>query len=185
MDILGDFKTSLTKSLDEIDPAWKTYDGLIVAGTHTPKNVDELLEKIKEVRELNKPFLGICFGFQLMLIEYARNVLKVGADTTEINPETPWPVFTKLDDTRVGAFPVKVNGETRLESHWHNYAFNQQYISWFKDKFILVWSDGILEMATLRKNKYHLGTQFHPEYESSIKNPHPILKEFLRICSVE
>src|SRR3990167_2573481 len=118
MDILGDFKTSLTKSLDEIDPLWKAYHGLIVAGTHSPKNADELLGKIKTARERNKPFLGICFGFQLMLIEYARNVRKIQeANTTELDEDTPWAVFTKLPETRTGAFPVTMNGIKRLESH--------------------------------------------------------------------
>ena len=118
-----DFSVSVEKALDEIDKDWRDYEGLIISGTHSPDIIDEKLEALKEAREKGTPALGICFGMQLMVIEYARS-MGLNANTTEIE-ETEHPVIHKLPKLRVGIF--KVDWPTfgsRMESHWHNYAFN-------------------------------------------------------------
>ncbi len=83
MKILGDFQVSVRRALTEIDPNWESYPGLIVCGSHTPKDPESIIEKIKENREANLPYLGICYGEQLAAIEYARNELGVKDATSE------------------------------------------------------------------------------------------------------
>ena len=62
MELLNDFQTSVRKAFNEIDPAWESYDGLVVCGTHNPRNVEGMIEKIRYARENYRQFLGICFG---------------------------------------------------------------------------------------------------------------------------
>lgn len=107
-----DFTTSLRRALDEIDPEWETYDGLIVPGSHTPTQVEEKIEAIREFRENGKPALLICFGYQLGAIEYARNVKGIKDATSEEFGEGTF-VVKKRDKLKVGLH----NGE----SWWSNY----------------------------------------------------------------
>ena len=88
MQIYNSFQTSVKKALDEIDINWPRYRGLIICGTHRPKNVEFLINKIKKTRETGLPFLGICFGHQLAAVEYARNVLGAINATSEEFSET-------------------------------------------------------------------------------------------------
>ena len=181
----SDFVTSVFEALDNIDTKWHKYNGLILVGTHAPKknDIEEKIDAIRKARESGLPFLGICFGFQLMLIEYARNVLGIKEATTkELYPNTKEPVIAKLPALRVGIRPVTWQGETRMESHWHKYAFARRYAERFSSDWELSFTDGILEVARLRDNNFFMGTQFHPEYQSSKSNPHPILKEFINEC---
>lgn len=150
---------------------------MIICGSHSPKDTDELIYKIQLARENKMPFLGICLGFELQLIEFARNVLNLeNANSTEIDPSTPHPIFIKLPILRVGI--KKVNGN--MESHWHNYAFNNLYIEKFKNYLQFVFTDDIMEIA--RYENFMIGTQFHPEYNSMKNNAHPLLKEFINLC---
>ena len=81
--ILNDVTTSLRKALEEIDPKYETYKGLVIAGTHNQQNIEEYLEKIRYARENGTPTLLICAGHQLGAIEYARNVLGIKDATSE------------------------------------------------------------------------------------------------------
>ena len=153
MELFGDFDTSVQKALSEIDPKWPNYQGLIVCGSHNPHNVELIIDKIKEYREAKSPFLGICFGHQLAAIEYARNVLGIEDATSE---ELGIP----------GTFVVKKRSELKVglhdgESYWNNYEVSQDILDlWVKaDNFMTA--------------------QFHPEYQSSKDNPHPLLVNFL------
>lgn len=159
MEILNDFNTSVEKSLTEIDPKWKDYRGLIVCGTHSPHNWDEQILKIQRARENGIAFLGICFGHQLAAIEYARNVLGVkNATSEEFKPEgtdySDLVVLRRVDGLKVGLHDG--------ESYWNKYEVKSELEDlWQKaDNFITV--------------------QYHPEYQSSIDKPHPILVKFLQ-----
>ena len=104
MEILNDFNTTVRKALDEIDPKWESYKGLIICGSHNDEqDTSEFIEKISVQRMLKLPYLGICHGHQLAAREYARNVLKVNDKE----------VITKLPQLNVGL----KNGET----YWNNY----------------------------------------------------------------
>ncbi len=175
----NDFTTTVEKALDEINKNWRNLPGVVVAGSHTPILVEEKIELIRKAREANLPFLGLCMGFQLMLIEYARNVLDIkDATSEEIGQGSP--IIKKMPKLRVGLFPV---GDG-MESFWHNYKFNPIYTFDFRKDWKLVFEQEVLVVAKLKENKFHIGTQFHPEYQSSKDKPHLILKEFLHAATM-
>lgn len=153
MIILNDFNTSVKKALSEIDPNWKDYEGLIICGTHDPNNTEDLIDMIKDVREKNIPFLGICFGHQLACIEYCRNVLGIKDATSEEFGKGTF-VIKKTKELKVGL----IDGE----SYWNNYEVDSSILKqWNKsDNFITC--------------------QFHPEYQSSKDKNHPVLVEFIK-----
>lgn len=176
----SDFYTSVEKALQEIDPNWQKYPGLIVVGSHALENVEEKLQKIQEARATGTPFLGICFGFQLMLIEYARNVLGIkDATSEEIGPGTP--IITKMPSLRVGLLPAA----KQMESFWHNYKFNPLFTFDYREKWRLAFQDDVLVLAYLKSHPYFMGVQFHPEYQSTKDKPHLILKEFIHVCKTQ
>jgi CTP synthase (UTP-ammonia lyase) len=155
MVILGPFDTTVKKALTEIDANWPNYPGLVVCGSHTPYEPEKLIARIEEARVSGTPFLGICYGHQLAAIEFARNVLGI-EDATSEEWGTGTFVVQKRPELNVGLH----NGET----YWNNYEVRKDIEElWVKpDNFITV--------------------QFHPEYQSSVDKPHPILKQFLQIC---
>lgn len=151
MESYGEYQTTLFKALTEIDRNWKKYDGLIVAGTHNPKDYDilKILLEIKNARETGRPTLLICWGFQLGAIEYARNVLGIKRATSEEWSEKGPYVVKKRQGLKVGLHDG--------ESYWNNY---EVVIDWERPENLFA-------------------TQSHPEYQSSIDRPHPLLIEFL------
>lgn len=158
MEILNDFSTSVTKALDEIDPKWKDYTGLIIAGSWPGENdekvVTDCLGKLKEAEEKGIPVLGICLGMQVIGISRG------------------WKL-SKLKERHVGIYEVNGWWGKTYETFWHDYEVRKY------------WQDGILDgfySVNHHKEKNIIGVQFHPEYQSSKDKPHPILVEFLNLC---
>lgn len=112
MEIIGEFQTSVRKALEEIDPEYDKYNGLVVCGTHSPHGVESIIEKIQKARESGRPFLGICAGHQYAAIEYARNVMGIKDATSEEFGEGTF-VVKKRPKLKVGLH----DGET----WWSNY----------------------------------------------------------------
>lgn len=160
MRILNDFNTSVEKALDEIDPKWRQYNGLIICGTHTPSHPEAQIEMIKWAREDGTPFLGICFGHQLAAIEYARNVLGVKDATSEEFGKGTIVVY-KLPELNVGLKKIE---EWQSESFWNNYEVMPDILHRWQ------------------KPSHFITCQYHPEYQSSKKNPHPLLVKFIELC---
>lgn len=157
MEILGDFNTTVEKAFYEINPQWYSYLGLVVCGTHAPHNVEKQLEAIKRAREIDVPFLGICFGHQLAAIEYARNVLGIkNATSEELDKEGDFIVRKRPEGLKVGLH----EGET----WWNNYEVVPEFES--------IW----------KKPENFITVQYHPEYQSSRDKPHPILLKFIELC---
>lgn len=152
MEILGDFTPSLMRAFEEIDPNFRDYDALVVAGTHTPKNWESVIAKIKEVRESGRPFYGECWGHQLCAIEHARNVLGIEDATSEEFGQGTF-VVKKLENLNVG---LKNN-----ESYWNNYYVVNE-IFFERDK-----------------PKNFFTAQYHASYQSYLGKPHPLIKSFL------
>jgi CTP synthase (UTP-ammonia lyase) len=150
MSILGDFTTTVEKALNEIDAHWRDYPGLIICGSHTPRDSERYIELIKGVRENGMPYLGLCYGHQLASIEYARNVLGIKDATSEEWGKGTFVVKKRQDGLKVGHH----DGET----YWNNYEVNLP--NWEKP----------INLFT---------SQFHPEYQSSIDKPHPLLVDFI------
>ena len=168
MEIYNSFQTSVKKALDEIDINWPKYKGLIICGTHSPKDWRKQIDKIKEIREARLPFLGICFGHQLAAIEYARNVLGIKTATSEELAKEGEFIVKKRPNLKVGLYPtIPTRLDSPRESYWNNY----EVIDGFDD----LWN----------KSENFITCQFHPEYQSSKDKPHPLLKQFLEYAKKE
>lgn len=175
MKLLNDFNTSVAKALSEIDPKWRDYEGLIICGTHNPHHIEAMIVELQKAREKKIPCFGICFGMQLMAIEYARNVLGVQDATSEEFGKGTY-VVEKLPKLVVGM--KKVRGIN--ESHWNNYGVGKEWADKLVDFDIIF--DDFVDIMALRGHPFYLGTQFHPEYGSSKDKQHPLLKEFIYTC---
>ena len=152
MEILGDYKTSLLKALEEIDEDYMKYDALVIAGSHTPTEPEYLISKVREYREAGKPIYGECYGHQICAIEYARNIQGIKDATSEEFGQGTF-VVKKLAELNVGL----KNGE----SYWNNYyVVNEVFFE--RDK---------------PKNMFT--AQYHASYQSSKDKPHKLLKSFL------
>lgn len=156
MEIVGSFQTSVRRALREIDPEYESYVGLVVCGSHDTSDAESIINKIRVAREQKIPVLGICYGHQLAAIEYARNVVGYKDATSEEMSDTGTFIVKK----RADGLQVGMKGG---ESYWNNYEVDSSF-NWPKPDYMIT-------------------VQFHPEYESSLDNPHPILLEFLRLCS--
>jgi CTP synthase len=186
------------------------FDGIIVPGGFGSTGVEGKISAIKYCRENNIPFLGLCFGFQLAVVEFARNVCKLnGAHTTEINPNTPYPVVDILPEQkelikkkmygasmRLGAWEAilkkgskvfELYGKEKIsERHRHRYEVNPKYIE-ILEKNGLVFSgrslDGkLMEFLELPNHKFFIATQAHPEFKSRALKPHPLFLGFIKAC---
>jgi CTP synthase len=164
---------------------------------------------IRFCREKKIPYFGLCYGMQLAVIEFTRNVLGLkNAHTTEVSPETPHPVIDILPEQkknladknygatmRLGAYPAVLNNRTHAfaaykqhlisERHRHRFEVNPNYIERIKKKG-LVFSGyspdkRLMEIAELpqKTHPFFLGTQFHPEFKSRPLHPHPLFREFM------
>ena len=186
------------------------YDGIIVPGGFGESGIEGKIKAIQFAREHKIPYFGLCYGMQLMVIEYARNVLKLKhAHTTEIQKNSEDPVVdvmleqkkhlaaNKYGGTmRLGSYPAYLKKGTTAraaykkelveERHRHRYEINQAYVKPLEAAG-LVFSgtspDGVLmEIAELPRTKhpFMLGTQFHPELQARPLDPHPLFTEFLK-----
>jgi len=190
----------------------KKYDGLLVPGGFGETGIEGKIQAIKFARENKIPYFGLCYGMQLMVIEYARNVAKMpGAHTVEISENTKYPVIDVMPDQkekiakknyggtmRLGAYPCYLRRGTIARSaykqemvnerHRHRYEVNPEYIERL-EKAGMVFSGvspdkRLMEIAELPKEKhpFMLGTQFHPEFQARPLSPHPLFTEFIKAC---
>ena len=173
------------------------------------RGIEGKVKAIKYAREKNIPYLGLCFGMQMAVIEFARDVLGMkDANTEEAEDGTKHPVIHTMDyqkdliknkqfggTIRLGAWPLKIKKGTLLEKiynknlilnerHRHRYEFNNKYKKAF-EKAGMVFSgtspDGnLVEAIELKNHKFFIGTQFHPEYISRPLSPHPLFISFLK-----
>ncbi len=188
----------------------KEYDGIIVPGGFGETGIEGKINAIKFCRENKVPYFGLCYGMQLMTVEYARNVVGLkDANTTEINPHTPHPIIAILPEQieklarkdyggsmRLGAYPTDIAsgtvaheayGATSIsERHRHRYEVNPAYIEQL-EKAGLVFSGKspdktLMEIAELPKSvhPFMLGTQAHPELKARPLSPHPLFTAFLK-----
>jgi CTP synthase len=200
-----EFETS-PKSVNNL----KNYDGILVPGGFGSSGIEGKLKAIKFARENKIPYFGLCYGMQLLVIEYARNVLKLkDANTAEINADSKHLVIDIMEhqkkhlaegrygaSMRLGAYPCELKkgtiaqvayGANKVsERHRHRYEVNYPYVEQL-EKEGLVFSgtspDGkLMEIAELPRNKhpFFLGTQFHPEFQARPLSPHPLFTEFIK-----
>ncbi|MFH0971371.1 MAG: CTP synthase [Candidatus Micrarchaeota archaeon] len=187
----------------------KQFHGFLIPGGFGPRGAEGKISVIKYARENNVPLLGICYGLQLSVIEYGRHVLGLGgANSTEINPETKYPVIDLLPEQktidekggtmRLGAHDVKIMEGTRafeLYKHEqknhivfkrfrHRYEVTPEYVERL-EKAGMVFSGKdpkreIMKVVELPKHRFFMGCQYHPEFDSRLQRPEPLYYGFLK-----
>ncbi len=209
----SDFESTTSKKYKGNLLGLKRFDGIIVPGGFGARGIEGKINVIQYAREHKIPYLGLCYGMQLAVIEYARHVLGLGeAHTTEIDKATKYPVIDVMTaqaklmqeanyggSMRLGAYPAHLhkgtlarkyyNEEMIHERHRHRYEVNPEYVKELTKRG-LVFSgtspDGkLMEILELpkRKHPFFMATQFHPEFKTSPLKPHPLFREFIKASS--
>jgi len=188
---------------ESVSETLKGLDGILVAPGFGERGMEGKIETIRYVREKQIPFFGICLGMQCAVVEFARNVLKLKASSTELNPKTKHPVIdmmaeqkkitTKGGTMRLGAYKCRlakgskaaaVYGSTNIsERHRHRYEFNNNYLEQFEKAGMKASGtnpdSGLVEVIELKDHPWFIGVQFHPELRSTVLNPHPLFIRFI------
>lgn len=194
------------KSIKEL----KEYDGIIVPGGFGSRGVEGKIKTIQYARGNKIPYLGLCYGMQLMILEYAQNVLGIKeANTTEIKIGSKAPVIDIMPDQksklenhdygatmRLGGYPCVISKNTHAfsaykktnitERHRHRYEVNPEYIEQLEDSGLIFSGKSpdkiLMEIVELPKkaHPFMVGSQFHPEFTSSPLNPNPLFLSFIK-----
>lgn len=179
-------------------------DGILVAPGFGERGVEGKIKAVNYARINKVPFFGICLGMQLAVVEFARNVLHwADAASTEMSPSTTHPVIWLMDNQkkvkemggtmRLGAYACEVMANTKAalaynravirERHRHRYEFNSKYLKQFEKAGMkaagLNPDTQLVEIMEVTNHPWFVGTQFHPEYKSTVENPHPLFKSFV------
>lgn len=191
---------------------WKVdlskYDGVLIPGGFGNSGIEGKILAIEHARKNNIPFLGICYGLQMAVIEFARNVCDLDANSTEINPDTPHKVIDILPEQinvtskgatmRLGSYPAILRPNSLVESiymsseinerHRHRYEVNPEYHKILQEKGLLISGKSpngqLVEFIELPKtiHKFFVATQAHPEFQSYPLKPAPLFDAFVRAC---
>ena len=180
-------------------------DAVIVAPGFGSRGIEGKIDAIRYVRENKIPFLGICLGMQMACVEFARNVLSLSkAHSTEMDPDTNQGVICMMEDQkavtqkggtmRLGSYECAIEDNSLAaavyrsnlitERHRHRYEFNNNYSEDFKNAGMIPVGKNpktnLVEIVELTGHPFFLGVQFHPEYKSTVENPHPLFTAFVR-----
>jgi CTP synthase len=183
----------------------KDADGILVPGGFGDRGIEGKVLAIKYARENNVPFLGICLGMQLSVIEFARHVVGLeGANSAEIDPETKYPVIDLMPEQRdvdekggtmrLGIYPCKLKentfafnaykDEVIYERHRHRYEFNNEFRKQITSNGMILSGtspdDRLVEIVEIPNHKWFVGVQFHPEFKSRPNRCHPLFRDFIR-----
>ncbi|HCP23113.1 MAG: CTP synthase [SAR202 cluster bacterium] len=178
--------------------------GIVVPGGFGPRGVEGMIETVRYAREHQVPYLGLCLGLQVMVIEWARNVLGIkDANSSELAPETENPVVHIMPDQedvsskggtmRLGDYPchpqessrtkAAYNGGIIMERHRHRFELNNSYRESLENSGLLIGGlspDGnLVETGEVKDHPFMVGTQYHPEFKSRPNRPHPLFSQFV------
>jgi CTP synthase len=211
----GGFANECRVEVDHIDSerleagvlpdAIRQADGLLVPMGFGQRGTEGKIAAVRYAREQGLPFFGICFGMQMAVIEFGRNVCGLTfANSIEVDPETPHPVIALMDQQqgvmqkggtmRLGSYPCvlqegslagQLYGKKMIsERHRHRYEFNNAYREMLTAKGMIfsgLSPDGkLVEIIELRDHPWFVGVQFHPEFKSRPFDCHPLFKGFIR-----
>jgi len=179
-------------------------DGILVPHGFGARGAEGKIAAVRLARERRIPFFGICFGMQMAVIEFARNCAGLeGANSTEVDPDTPHPVISLLEaqrevhakggTMRLGAYPCVLQGGSRAqqaygqeevsERHRHRQEFNPRYRDQLSRAGLVLSGtspDGqLVEVVEIADHPWFMGTQFHPEFQSTPFRPHPLFAAFV------
>lgn len=184
------------------------FHGIVVAPGFGNRGIEGKIIAARYARERKVPFFGICLGLQCAVIEFARNVLgHEDAHSTEMTNRTRYPVIDLMEEQkgvtekggtmRLGGYACELRKGSRVqraygaevvrERHRHRYEFNNEYMEDFEKHGMIPTGinpeSGLVEIMELVDHPWFVGTQFHPEYRSTVLNPHPLFIAFVKAAS--
>jgi CTP synthase len=179
-------------------------DAVLVAPGFGERGIEGKIEAVRYARENKMPFFGICLGMQMAVIEYSRNILGyTEANSTEMNEGTPHPVVNLMEeqknvtdkggtmrlgawkcDIKEGSLAHQIYGQTTIsERHRHRYEYNSAYVDELQKAGLIPTGinpdTGLVEIVEIEDHPFFIGVQYHPEYKSTVANPHPIFVNFV------
>jgi CTP synthase len=206
LDVAPQLRWIHSEALESADVAavLEGVDGIVVPGGFGERGIEGKILAAQYARERGVPYLGLCLGMQVMVVEYARHVLGlVGANSTEFNRATPHPVISLLSEQRgvaekggtmrLGGYPCRLRPgslahraygvDTVVERHRHRYEFNNAYRARFEAAGLIASGvapdDSLVEICEVRGHPFMMGSQFHPEFRSRPNIPHPMFRAFV------
>ncbi|MCM1291438.1 MAG: CTP synthase [Prevotella sp.] len=190
---------------DDVEEKLSEMDGVIIAPGFGQRGTEGKFVALKWCREHDVPTFGICLGMQCMVIEFARNVLGLTeANSTELNPQTPDNVIDLMEEQksisnmggtmRLGAYDCTLRegsrvaeayGKTEIsERHRHRFEFNEEYRERFEKAGMQCVGENptthLVEVVEIPEKRWYIGTQYHPEYQSTVLNPNPLFVDFIK-----
>ena len=185
----------------------ENLDGVLVAPGFGERGLEGKILAIQYIREHNIPFLGICLGMQMAVIEFARNVAHIeNAITAEVNPNATNKVIDLMEEQkqitqkggtmRLGAWDCSLKKDSKIydaykkenisERHRHRYEFNNKYKKILEDAGLICSginpTTGLVEVIDVPNHPWFVGVQYHPEYKSTVASPHPLFVAFIKAC---
>jgi CTP synthase len=200
--VQADVELVSSENFDESD--LDDADGILIPGGFGERGIEGKVQAARIARERNIPYLGICLGMQIAVVEFARHVCGMdGANSSEFDPETPYPVVDLLPEQkevsdlggtmRLGADPVKLHEGTRAREifddaviykrHRHRYEVNNQLRRRLEDEGMVMGGtspdERLVEIVELPDHPFFVASQFHPEFNSRPTKPEPLFREFV------
>lgn len=182
----------------------KGFDGVLVPGGFGERGWEGKIKAAEYCRKHKIPFFGICLGMQVMVVEFARNVLNLEANSTEMDLTAKAPVISLLSEQegvtnlggtmRLGAYPCTLESKSKAhaaygkihisERHRHRYEFNNHYKEAFLENGLLITGinekQNLCEIVEVKDHPWMVGVQYHPEFKSKPHEPHPLFKDFIK-----
>ena len=190
---------------DDVADLLKGLNGILVAPGFGERGIEGKIKAVQYARENNIPFLGICLGMQMAVIEFSRNVLKLAdANSIEMDANTSNPVINLMEEQkeitnmggtmRLGAWDCKLTENSKLkdiynseiisERHRHRYELNNKYVADLETAGMTVSGKNpvtdLVEVIEIPSHPWFIGVQYHPEYKSTVENPHPLFVAFVK-----
>ncbi len=190
---------------ENVEEKLEGVNGILVAPGFGNRGIEGKIKAVQYARENNIPFLGICLGMQMAVIEYARNVLGLEkANSTEMNAKTTEPVINLMEEQkevtdkggtmRLGAWDCLLEKDSKVfdayktelisERHRHRYEYNNKYKSQLEKAGLkstgINPKTGLVEVVEIPSHKWFVAVQYHPEYKSTVQNPHPLFVDFIK-----
>jgi CTP synthase len=192
-----------------IGKLFENFDAIVVAPGFGSRGIEGKIKAVNFARTHNLPYFGICLGMQMAVIEYARNVLNLKkANTVEVDEHTPDPVIHLMETQkevaqkggtmRLGSWKCAIKPETLLskayhgqnqinERHRHRFELNNAYLQALEDAGMIASGinpeTGLVEVIEIPEHPWFIGVQFHPEYKSTVENPHPLFVSFVEAAN--
>lgn len=193
---------------DNVGELLSPMAGIVICPGFGNRGIEGKIIAAEYARTYNLPAFGICLGMQMMVIEFARHVLGfAGANSSEMDPATTNPVIDLMEEQknllmkggtmRLGAYDCQLvsgsraqeayGGVTHIsERHRHRYEFNNNYLRDFKMAGMrctgINTAANLVEIVEIPSHRWYIGTQFHPEYSSTVLHPHPLFMDFIKHC---